>query len=43
MVEIYRIVNGQTMYSQWPDLRGALPKKLSLKLACTMVFFYAAT
>ena len=35
-VDIYRTVNGQTTY-------GPAPKKLSLKLACTMVFFYAAT
>ncbi len=42
-VDIYRMVNGQTAYGQWPDCRGPAPKNLSLKLACTMVFFYAAT
>ncbi len=42
-VDIYRTVNGQTAYGQWPDRRGPAPKNLSLKLACTKEFFYAAT
>jgi len=42
-VDTYRTVKGQTAYGQWPDRRGPAPKKLSLKLARTMVFFYAAT
>jgi hypothetical protein len=42
-VDTYRTVNGQTVEVVRARTHQNVPKKPSLKLARTMVFFYAAT